>query len=228
MDGQCAVILKRSALLWKARSTQGYHLSKRAFDILASAVISVILLPIIAFLIVLVMLDGGPAFYAQRRVGRGGVIFKCWKFRTMVEDADAQLETILRHRPDLRIEFEKYWKLENDPRVTWIGKFLRRYSLDELPQVFNVLIGDMSLVGPRPRSVKEMQYFDATLPESSISYLRLKPGITGWWQINGRNKLSLSDKAKLDAEYAERCSITMDLFILVATLPVVISGDGAS
>ena len=131
---------------------------KRTLDVVACSIFIIAFAPLIAFLIILVSLDGGPAFYSQKRIGRNGAMFPCFKFRTMVEDADRVLEQLLAEDAALRQEFQRFWKLKDDPRVTLVGKILRRYSLDELPQIFNVLRGDMSLVGPRPRPVSEMQY----------------------------------------------------------------------
>jgi lipopolysaccharide/colanic/teichoic acid biosynthesis glycosyltransferase len=200
---------------------------KRAIDLFVSCVVIFPCAPLFAFLIVLVMLDGGPAFYAQRRVGRGGRAFWCLKFRTMVENADEVLERYLSENAGMRKEYETFWKLKKDPRVTWIGNFLRRYSLDELPQVFNVIKGDMSLVGPRPRSVSEIEFFDKLTPEYNRTYRSVKPGLTGLWQVSGRNRLSLMQKGDLDARYAEHWSIRLDMAILFATISVVLSGDGA-
>ena len=154
-------------------------------------------------------------------------MFPCFKFRTMVEDADRVLEQLLAEDAALRQEFQRFWKLKDDPRVTLVGKFLRRYSLDELPQIFNVLRGDMSLVGPRPRPVSEMQYFESVMPEFNHAYLSVKPGLTGLWQISGRNHLTLEEKAELDARYARDWSVRGDFAIILATFPIVFSGDGA-
>ena len=149
---------------------------KRTLDVVACSIFIIAFAPLIAFLIILVSLDGGPAFYSQKRIGRNGAMFPCFKFRTMVEDADRVLEQLLAEDAALRQEFQRFWKLKDDPRVTLVGKFLRRYSLDELPQIFNVLRGDMSLVGPRPRPVSEMQYFESIMPEFNYAYLSVKPG----------------------------------------------------
>jgi undecaprenyl-phosphate galactose phosphotransferase len=200
---------------------------KRTVDVVACSIFIIAFAPLIAFLIILVSLDGGAAFYSQERIGRNGAIFSCWKFRTMVEDADRVLEQLLAEDAALRQEFQRFWKLKDDPRVTLVGKFLRRYSLDELPQIFNVLRGDMSLVGPRPRPVNEMQYFESVMPELNHAYLSVKPGLTGLWQISGRNHLTLEEKAELDARYARDWCVRGDFAIILATFPIVFSGDGA-
>lgn len=200
---------------------------KRTLDVVACSIFIIAFAPLIAFLIILVSLDGGPAFYSQKRIGRNGAMFPCFKFRTMVEDADRVLEQLLAEDAALRQEFQRFWKLKDDPRVTLVGKILRRYSLDELPQIFNVLRGDMSLVGPRPRPVSEMQYFELVMPEFNHAYLSVKPGLTGLWQISGRNHLTLEEKAELDARYARDWSVRGDFAIILATFPIVFSGDGA-
>jgi len=200
---------------------------KRTLDVVACSIFIIAFAPLIAFLIILVSLAGGPAFYSQKRIGRNGAMFPCFKFRTMVEDADRVLEQLLAEDAALRQEFQRFWKLKDDPRVTLVGKFLRRYSLDELPQIFNVLRGDMSLVGPRPRPVSEMQYFESVMPEFNHAYLSVKPGLTGLWQISGRNHLTLEEKAELDARYARDWSVRGDFAIILATFPIVFSGDGA-
>jgi lipopolysaccharide/colanic/teichoic acid biosynthesis glycosyltransferase len=200
---------------------------KRQFDVVASLLVIIGLAPVFAAMIILVSLDGGPAFYTQKRVGRNGRTFGCFKFRTMVVDADEELKRLLAADETLRAEYQTYWKLKDDPRVTRIGKFLRRYSLDELPQVINVLRGDMSLVGPRPRSLNEMRFFESSMPESNEGYVTVRPGLTGLWQISGRNALSLETKGQLDALYAENWSFRKDLAIIVATVPVVLKGEGA-
>jgi len=200
---------------------------KRTLDVVACSIFIIAFAPLIAFLIILVSLDGGAAFYSQKRIGRNGAIFPCWKFRTMVEDADRVLEQLLAEDAALRQEFQRFWKLKDDPRVTLVGKILRRYSLDELPQIFNVLRGDMSLVGPRPRPVSEMQHFESIMPEFNYAYLSVKPGLTGLWQISGRNHLTLEEKAELDARYARDWSVRGDFAIILATFPIVFSGDGA-
>ena len=210
----------------KSASSRAIFL-KRAVDVVACSIVVLAFAPLIAFLIVLVSLDGGPAFYSQKRIGRNGAIFPCWKFRTMVEDADRVLERLLAEDAALRMEFQRFRTLKDDPRVTWVGKFLRRYSLDELPQIFNVLRGDMSLVGPRPRPISEMLYFESVMPEFNNAYLSVKPGLTGLWQISGRNHLTIEEKAELDARYARDWSVRGDFAIILATFPIVFSGHGA-
>ncbi|SRR5579884_156132 len=199
---------------------------KRLIDLLISLSALILFAPLFSILIILVALDG-PAFYAQRRVGQGGRTFICWKFRTMVVNADEKLAQLLAADEKAREEYETFWKLKDDPRVTRIGRFLRRYSLDELPQILNIIKGDMSIVGPRPRSVQEMEFFQSTMPEYNVSYKRVRPGLTCLWQVSGRNCLGLEIKGQLDDYYAKNWSIAGDVAIIFATFPAVIRGKGA-
>jgi undecaprenyl-phosphate galactose phosphotransferase len=213
---------RSSANLWR-NST----FLKRALDLTISLSVVIAFAPIFAILIIAVSLDGGPAFYAQKRVGQRGRIFHCWKFRTMVADADEKLEELLATDERVREEYSSFWKLKDDPRVTGVGRFLRRYSLDELPQILNVIKGDMSIVGPRPRSIKEMELYGSKMPEFTPDYGMVRPGLTCLWQIKGRNRLSVETKIRLDAHYARNWSLHGDIAIIFATFPVVIRGEGA-
>jgi lipopolysaccharide/colanic/teichoic acid biosynthesis glycosyltransferase len=200
---------------------------KRSIDLLISLSVVIGFAPVFAILIILVSLDGGPAFYAQSRVGRGGRLFQCLKFRTMVVNAEQKLEQLLANDEKARQEYATFRKLKDDPRVTAVGRFLRRYSLDELPQLLNVIKGDMSIVGPRPRFIKDMEFFETIMPEVSQTYKMVKPGLTCLWQISGRNRLGAETRGWLDAYYATNWSIAGDLAIIVATFGVVIRGKGA-
>jgi lipopolysaccharide/colanic/teichoic acid biosynthesis glycosyltransferase len=200
---------------------------KRSIDFSVALACVILFSPIFLILITLVSLDGGSAFYAQTRVGRNGKRFKCWKFRTMVIDADARLKELLQNDPFARTEYETYWKLKNDPRITKVGRFLRRYSIDEIPQLINVIIGEMSLVGPRPRSVREAEFFESFVASDSENYNRVRPGLTGLWQISGRNSLDLQTKGRLDAYYADNWTLSSDFAIMFATVAVVLGGEGA-
>jgi len=212
----------------KSKSAFNVHSVKRSIDLTISICTIVTLAPMFAMIIVLVALDGGPAFYAQKRVGREGRIFRCWKFRTMVVDADERLERLLATDERAREEYETFWKLKDDPRITKLGRFLRRTSIDELPQILNVIKGEMSIVGPRPRSVNEFEYFQTKMPEFNESYKQVLPGLTCLWQVSGRNSLSTEQKGQLDDRYVRNWSIMMDLEIIIATFPVVILGKGAA
>ncbi|HEY3779027.1 MAG TPA: sugar transferase [Rhizomicrobium sp.] len=170
-----------------------------------------------------IRLDGGPALYSQRRVGHGGRIFNCLKFRSMVLNADERLEEVLAADPSAREQWERYQKLEDDPRITPLGRILRACSLDELPQLINVCRGEMSIVGPRPILTEQVLLYGESFPE----YCRLRPGITGLWQIAGRNKFTFAERVRLDMQYAKSWSVWSDLRIILLTIPAVLAGRGA-
>lgn len=186
---------------------------KRIFDLLILAIISPILLPIMLIVGCLVKLDRGTVFYCQKRLGKDGKTFSVIKFRTMHVNADALLQDYLLLRSDLKREWEENHKLKNDPRITTIGKFLRKVSLDELPQVVNVLKGEMSFVGPRPIVENEI----AKYGELYDSYKRVLPGLTGLWQVSGRSSTSYSRRINLDAFYIQNWSLWMDIYIFLKT-----------
>jgi lipopolysaccharide/colanic/teichoic acid biosynthesis glycosyltransferase len=204
-----------------------FRVLKRGLDLFGAITMLMLLSPILLILFFYARRDGGPAFYCQERVGRNGVIFHCWKFRTMVVDAEMILQTILDRDADARREFELYAKLRADPRITPGGGYLRKHSLDELPQIWNVLIGDMSLVGPRPRSLQEY----ASIAERRGCcdlYTNVRPGLTGLWQVTARNNCRISEKSEIDRSYVEQMSMRGDVSLLLRTVKVVISGDGAA
>ena len=178
------------------------------------------LFPLMVVLVVLVAWDGGRPFYWQKRLGEGGRIFWMLKLRTMVPDAEARLAEHLARDPAARAEWNKRQKLFNDPRITHIGHFLRRASLDELPQLWNVVKGDMSLVGPRPMMPGQCDLYPGT------AYYRLRPGVTGFWQITARNQSSFAGRAHYDAAYEQRVSLRTDLVVLVRTARVVLRCSG--
>jgi lipopolysaccharide/colanic/teichoic acid biosynthesis glycosyltransferase len=193
---------------------------KRAFDILAVLLAAPFVVPVILIMSLLILRDGGPAFYCQDRVGRGGRVFRIWKLRSMVIDADRKLEAHLASDPRARVEWDEHQKLKNDPRVTPAGRLIRKTSLDELPQLWNVLKGDMSLVGPRPMMPRQASLYPGR------AYYRLRPGLTGFWQISDRNQTSFASRAAYDTQYARRLSLPTDLFVLLATIWVVLRGTG--
>lgn len=198
---------------------------KRAIELMLAIVLLPLLLPLIFFIGVAIILDSkGPIFYSQERIGKGGKPFKCLKFRTMYRDADSRLKEILDKDEKAREEWQKYFKLKNDPRVTKVGKFLRKTSLDELPQIFNVLKGEMSFVGPRPVLRRELEEY---YKEFSRYYYEVRPGITGLWQISGRNELDYEQRVRLDVWYVLNWSLWLDFVIFVKTIKVVLSGKGA-
>ena len=172
----------------------------------------------------LIRQDGGPALFAHYRVGYGGRLFPCIKFRTMRPDAERALREVLERSPALRAEWDLNYKLTNDPRVTAFGKWLRRTSLDELPQLLNVLRGEMALVGPRPITIPELRRYGAARSD----YLSVVPGMTGLWQVNGRNDISYEERVELDERYVKNRSSWLDCKILAKTVLVVLTGRGAS
>lgn len=204
---------------------RGAQLVKRAVDVVGALLALAVLAPVLAGIALLIRMDApGAVLYRQERMGREGRIITILKFRTMYEDADQTLASILNTDPGLRREYERYHKLKDDPRVTPIGKFLRCYSLDELPQILNVLRGDMSLVGPRAYMPSELREMNGL----ARAVLQCPPGITGLWQVSGRNRLSFADRVNLDVHYLQNWSPWLDLYLLVRTGPVVLSGEGAA
>lgn len=167
--------------------------------------------------------DGAPIFFGHYRVGRDGKLFKCLKFRTMLRNSEQALADLLRDDPVARAEWDRDQKLTNDPRITPVGDFLRRTSLDELPQLFNVLRGEMSLVGPRPVTFGELARYGS----ARWHYLSVRPGITGLWQVSGRNNTTYEERVSLDRNYVEQRSLWLDASILFRTVAVVVTKDGA-
>ena len=207
----------------ESRSYPMRHAVKRAFDFVISLILVVALLPVLAVLALVVKRDGGPALYGHTRVGRNGQKFRCLKFRSMVVNSDEVLKALLASDPAARAEWEREFKLKNDVRVTRIGHFLRRTSLDELPQLWNVVRGEMSLVGPRPIVAQELERYGA----NSKYYLMATPGITGLWQVSGRCETDYATRVSLDVKYVTNWSLRSDIGILFKTLFVVIRGEGA-
>ncbi|NDF13065.1 MAG: exopolysaccharide biosynthesis polyprenyl glycosylphosphotransferase [Proteobacteria bacterium] len=198
-------------------------LFKRLMDATLSSILLVLLSPFFLIASMLVMMDGGSVFFTQKRVGKDGKIFPCIKFRTMRVNAEAMLKDILRKDKQLKAEWERGFKLKNDPRVTRIGKFLRLTSLDELPQLINVLKGDMSLVGPRPITRQERKYFG----DKFSIYTSVRPGITGLAQVNGRKDSTFKYRIYLDSWYVEHWSLWYDIVILFKTARIVLTLEGA-
>jgi len=214
-----AVLIWRKRLLW-SWLISGSLLIKRFLDIVGSAVAILVLSPVLLLIALLVRMDGGPAVFTQIRVGKFGRQFKMFKFRSMCMDAEARLKELLAANSHAEgVTF----KIENDPRITKVGKWLRKLSLDEAPQFFNVLIGDMSLVGPRPPLPAEVARYTAV----DRRRLAINPGITCVWQISGRSQIDFSGQVRLDVSYIESQSFWQDIKILAKTVPAVISGRGA-
>jgi lipopolysaccharide/colanic/teichoic acid biosynthesis glycosyltransferase len=198
---------------------------KRLIDLVGAGSLLLVLAVPLCVIALLVRADGGPALFAHRRVGRSGRAFGCLKFRTMVPDAERRLAALLAADPAARAEWEATRKLRNDPRVTWIGRFLRASSLDELPQLLNVLRGEMSLVGPRPVLASELASHYG--PMATERYQSVRPGITGLWQVSGRSDTSYAERVALDVAYVARPSLREDLRILLRTPAAVLLQRGA-
>ncbi|KAB0643917.1 sugar transferase [Burkholderia latens] len=199
------------------------RLVKRSFDLAGASLLLVMLAPVLLCIAWIVRRDGGPAIFGHERVGRDGRRFKCLKFRSMVTNADAVLKALLERDADARAEWDREFKLKNDVRITPIGRLLRKTSLDELPQLLNVLKGDMSLVGPRPIVEAELERYGADVRY----YLMAKPGMTGLWQVSGRNDTDYSTRVSLDVRYVREWSLRRDIGILFRTINVVVRGSGA-
>ena len=200
--------------------------SKRAMDVALSAALLLLLLPVFLALAAAVAADGGRVFYSHRRVGRNGRTFGCLKFRSMRPDADRFLSDLLARDPAALAEWRAARKLRRDPRVTPVGRVLRATSLDELPQLINVLRGEMSLVGPRPVVQEELEQHYAPAG-AAADYLSVRPGLTGPWQVSGRSDMDYRERVKLDADYARNPSLLRDLALLAYTVVVVLRRRGA-
>ena len=194
--------------------------AKRVIDVTVVLLAFGPVLLTVGLLAILIALDGANPFYSQRRVGRGGRVFRMWKLRTMVPDADAVLDAHLASDPGLRAHWDRHQKLPRDPRVTTIGGMLRKCSLDELPQVLNVLWGDMSLVGPRPMTEEQRAMYPGA------DYFLMRPGMTGLWQVSARHDSSFADRAWFDGTYFHSQSLRTDLGVLARTVGVVLRGTG--
>lgn len=198
---------------------------KRAFDIAFSLIALISLSPLYLVLVVLVKITSkGPIFYAHPRVGKNFTSFYCYKFRTMFADSEARLQTILQNDPIKKQEWLDTQKLKKDPRITPIGKYLRQFSLDELPQLWNVLKGELSIVGPRPLVEEEIMRH---VKDDASILLSIKPGLTCLWQISGRSDLSYTKRIALDLYYIHNRTFFLDLYIIAKTLPAMITSRGA-
>lgn len=202
-----------------------HNFLKRAFDIFFSIGALGAIFPLFFVIAALIRLTSkGRIIYSHQRVGRGGKSFPCYKFRTMYQDADLRLCELLASDPKTKEEWESSFKLKNDPRITPFGRFLRKTSLDELPQFWNVIRGDLSVVGPRPVVSDELQkYFN----EKAAIILSIRPGLTGLWQVSGRSNLSYEDRIYLDEEYVKNQSFLLDLKLIAKTLPAIVFSKGA-
>ena len=203
-----------------------YNFTKRIIDIIGSIIGILILIPttLIIYLARKVLKeDKGPLFYEQLRYGKNGKVFRLYKFRSMCIGADKKLKEYLEKNEDARKEFEKTHKLQNDPRITKIGNFLRKTSLDELPQMINILKGDMSFVGPRPVVEKEVEEYGT----NKDKFLSVRPGLTGYWQVNGRSNTTYEERMEMELYYVDNCSLWLDIKIFFKTFITVFKKEGA-
>ncbi len=221
-DFTAAPFQTRKAAFNREAQTLYLRFGKRIFDLAFALLLLPAIAPVIAVLWVLVRRDGGPGFFGHKRIGLSGQTFRCYKIRTMVPDAEARLKQHLAENPEAAIEWARDHKLENDPRITRLGAFLRATSLDELPQIWNVIRGDMSFVGPRPVVKAEMRKYGLYRP----AYLSLKPGITGLWQVSGRNNVSYDERIAMDVRYLSTVSFFRDLAIIYKTGAAVMDRTG--
>ncbi|HWK68782.1 MAG TPA: sugar transferase [Rhizobiaceae bacterium] len=202
------------------RSKPAYLAVKRAIDILVTLAAAPFVIAIVGVLALLVRMDGGSAFYRQPRLGKDGKVFSIWKLRTMVPDADQRLQEYLMENAAARVEWDRAQKLKNDPRITALGHYLRKYSADELPQLLNVFLGQMSLVGPRPMCPEQRPQYPGN------AYFDMRPGLTGLWQVSERNGCSFAERAMYDTRYAGSMSFATDMRILLLTPLTVLRGTG--
>lgn len=209
----------------KAKKKNAYRVIKRTIDIIGALVGCIALIPltICIWIANAIAKDNGPVFYVQKRIGKNGKTFKMYKYRSMVVNADKKLRRHLLDNPEANEEFLKYRKLKDDPRITPVGKFIRKTSLDEFPQFINVLKGDMSLVGPRPYLPREKRAMKKAYKE----IIKVKPGLTGPWQVNGRSEISLEERMKMDIEYVENCSLKNDINYFLRTFTKLFQKEGA-
>ncbi|MES2122562.1 MAG: sugar transferase [Chlamydiota bacterium] len=226
VDADLASILKQAPSVLE-RFLCG-RASKRMFDILFSLLALLIGIPIFLCIALLVKISSpGPIFYCSLRIGRNGKLFKFWKFRSMYRDADEKLEHLLSSNKDLRKEWAKYYKLKNDPRLTRIGRFLRKTSLDEIPQFWNVLAGDLSVVGPRPYLPREEETIRKIIGAQIAEMLSVRPGLTGIWQTSGRSFLTFERRVQLDLQYVKERSFLYDMRLVAKTIPMLVFPKGA-
>ncbi len=199
---------------------------KRIIDIIGSLFGMIILVPVtivIAIIRLIVKEERGSIFYSQKRIGKNGKYFKLYKYRSMIKDADEVLKKYLEENEEARKEFEEFQKLQNDPRITKLGNILRKTSLDELPQMLNILKGDISFVGPRPIVDGEIDKYG----EKREKFLSVKPGLTGYWQVNGRSNTSYEDRINMELYYVDNCSLWLDIKIFFKTFITVFKKEGA-
>ena len=220
MDNQQIVAVKIDECVEKSK-IKAYDVVKRIIDIVLGTIGMIICLPIFIIIAILIKTDSkGPVFFKHTRVGKNGKVLKIYKFRTMVQNAE---ELIKSFTPEQKKEFEENFKLENDPRVTKVGRILRKTSLDELPQIINILKGEMCIIGPRPIIESELEKYG----KNKNKFLSVAPGLTGYWEANGRSDVSYEERMALELYYVDHRSLWLDLKIFVKTIGSVLTGRGA-
>lgn len=222
-EGVSVNIQQEKQVVQAKKSDILYRFVKRTFDIIMSGLSLIILSPVFLVIALLIKIDSkGKVFYKHKRIGKNGEYIYLYKFRSMYSDSKERLEELLKD-PEIRKEWEENYKLDNDPRITKMGDFLRKTSLDELPQLLNILNGDMSIVGPRPVIEDELEKYGS----NKQKFLSVIPGLTGWWACNGRSCTSYEDRMKLELYYVDNRSIILDLKVIFKTFISVIKRDGA-
>lgn len=198
-----------------------YRTTKRGLDVILSSIGLVVLFPVFFIIAIAIKLDSkGPAFFAHTRIGKNGKIIHMYKFRTMVQNAEDMIKDFNEEQME---EFKRSYKLKNDPRITKVGKFLRKTSLDELPQIVNILKGDLSIIGPRPVIEEELELYG----NKKYKFLSVTPGLTGYWQANGRSSTTYEERIKMELYYVDNCSLKMDIKIFFKTIISVLKKEGA-
>lgn len=218
--------MDRRSIVTDTQFTRRFYIGqklKRCFDIVSASLLLLVTFPVFFVLWWCAKRDGGPAFFQHIRIGRGGRSFGCYKFRSMVMDSDRVLKRLLETDPTAAREWAATQKLQKDPRITPVGRLLRKTSLDELPQLLNVIKGEMSLVGPRPVVRSELEYYGGNVKY----YEAVRPGITGLWQISGRSDTTYAERVALDTEYVQKWTLRRDVMILLKTIPAVLAQKGA-
>lgn len=200
----------------------GYKIIKRSMDFIGALIGLIILSPVFLLVALAIKIDDpkGNIIFGHKRIGLNGKIFKCWKFRSMVHNAEEILENLT---PEQKKEYSETFKLKNDPRITKVGKFIRKTSLDELPQLINILFGEMSIVGPRPIVTKELEFYG----EYAKYFKSIKPGLTGLWQVSGRSDTTYEERVELDMEYIIKRNTSLDIYIIFMTVIKVLKREGA-
>ena len=216
--------MEEASLAWQCKRTM-YFAFKRVFDILCSLVGILFLIPLLIIIKIAYICTGDfkSVLYSQERIGKNGKIFRLHKFRTMVYNADDILADWLKNNPEKRVEYYRDRKIDNDPRITKVGKLLRKTSLDEFPQFLNVLVGQMSMIGPRPVVVDEVENYG----KNKEKFLSVRPGLTGYWASNGRSNVSYKERMKMELFYVDHCCIRLDIQIIWNTIITVIKREGA-